>query len=94
MLDRGGGLPPGPPSPSPGPPPPPSPSAQVHPKNWVLGTFLVMGKKFSAPLAHAIHCVHIAPCVLHILCFPYYHAPTLIVSVFQLPSPTVAMRKT
>ena len=76
------------------PPSPPPPSAQVHPKTWVLGTFFSHGKKFSAPSAHAIHCVHIAPCVLHIPCFPDYHAPTLVVSVFQLPGPTAATRKT
>ena len=41
-------------------PSPPPASAQVHPKTWVLGTFFSHGKKFSAPSAHAIHCVHIA----------------------------------
>ena len=61
-------------------PSPPPPSAQVHPKTWVLGTFFSRGKKFLAPSAHAIHRVHIP-------CFSDYHAPTLVVSVFQLPSP-------
>ena len=77
--------------PSPGPPPP---SAQVHPKTWGLGTFFSHGEKILAPSAHAIHYVHSAPCVLHLPCFPDYHAPTLVVSVFQLPGPTVATRKT
>ena len=79
---RGGGLPPD--------PLPPSPSAQVHPKTWVLGTFFSHGKKFSAP---AIHCADNAPCVLHLPCYPDYHAPTLVVSVFQLPGPTVAPQR-
>ena len=29
-----------------------------------------MGKKISAPSAHAIYCVHVAPCVLHVPCAP------------------------
>ena len=83
----GGTLPPGPP-----PPLPPQLKCTQKPGFWEH--FLVMGKKFSAPSPHAINRVHIAPCVLHIPCFPDYHAPTLVVSVFQLPGPTVATRKT
>ena len=81
----GGGLPPD--------PLPPPPSAQVHLKTWVLGTFLSHGKKCSAPSTHAIYCVRVAPRVLHISCLADHHAPTLSVSVFQLPGPTVATCK-
>ena len=41
----------------------------MHLKTWVLGTFFSHGKIFLAPSAHAIHCVHIAPCVLKYLVF-------------------------
>ena len=78
----------------PGPPPPLPPQLKCTRKPGFWEHFLVMGKKFSAPSAHAIHCVHIASCVLHIPCFPDYHAPTLVVSVFELPGPTVTTRKT
>ena len=91
---RGGGSPLDPLPPSPRPPPPLPPQLKCTRKPGFWEHFLVMGKNFSAPSAHAIHCVHIAPCVLHIPCFPDYHAPTLVVSVFQLPGPTVATRKT
>ena len=58
----GGGPPPG--------PPPPLPSQlKCTRKPGFWEHFLVMGKKRSAPSAHAVHCVHIAPCVLHIPCF-------------------------
>ena len=85
---RGGGgpLPPGPP-----PPLPPQLKCTRKPGFWEH--FLVIGTNFSAPSAHTIHCVHIAPCVLHLPCFPDFHALTLVVSVFQLPGPTVATRK-
>ena len=80
---KGGGG--DPPPWTPYPPPPPPPSAQVHLKTWVLGTYFSHVKKISAPLAHAIYCVRVAPCVLHIPCLADHHAPTLVVSVFPLP---------
>ena len=54
--------------PSPGPPPPLPPQLKCTRKPGFWEHFLVMGKTFSAPSAHAIHCVHIAPCVLHLPC--------------------------
>ena len=96
FIPAGGGTPPPltPSPPSPGPPPPLPPQLKCTRKPGFWEHVLAMGKKFSAPSVHAIHCVHIAPCVLHLPCYPDYHAPTLVVSVFQLPGPTVATRKT
>ena len=79
----GGALPPA--------PPPPPPSAQVHPKTRVLGTCFSYGKFFFGA-CHTL-CTYCSMCAPYTL-FPDYHAPTLVVSVFQLPSPTVVTRNT
>ena len=74
-------------------PSPPPPSAQVQLKTWVLGTFFGDGEKISRRLRRT-HCLLIVLCVLCVPCLADYHDPTLVVSVFLLPSPTVAARKT
>ena len=70
--DGGGTPPPWTPSPpplDPLPPSPPPPSAQVQLKTWGLGTFFGdVGKNFSAPSAHATHCLLIILCVLCVPC--------------------------
>ena len=57
----GGGSPLDPLPPSPGPPPPLPPQLKCTRKPGFWEHFLVKGKFFSAPSAHAMHCVHIAP---------------------------------
>ena len=88
-------LDPLPPSPGPPPPLPPSPLSSSAAENLGFGNFFwLRGKIFSAPSAHATHCLLIVLCVLCVPCLADYHDPTLVVSVFLLPSPTVATCKT
>ena len=76
FIPAGGDPSPPPPlPPSPGPPPPLPPQLKCTRKPGFWEHFLVVGEIFSAPSAHAIHCVHIASCVLHIPCFPDYPHP-------------------
>ena len=42
---------------------------------------------------YAIHCVHIAPCVLHIPCFPDYHAQRSMSVYFSPPVPPLPRAK-
>ena len=51
-----------------------------------------MGKKFPVPSVHAVY-ILLRVCSIYLPCFPDYHAPPLVVSVFQLPGPTVPRAK-